>query len=298
MNNKSTQFRARANSVTSIAELNKRKRENRDSLEPEDITKIFQRSKVTSRSPDKTQYKTKVTDLINLQDKKPDNMTNESDMNVLKVLMANMMAEIKDEMKKNKDEIKEELQKNNTNIQNLQAELKEKEEKWKKEKDELIQRIEQLEENSEKKDKKERKNNIVIKGVTIRDANLTEGVANFIKRELNITPTINTVSKLGNNASKEVLIVQLSSWTCKTDIMKNKFKLNGQQIYIENDLTEDERKIQAEIRSKAREEKIKGNRIKIGYQKLTINDQYFEWNKKKRMLELTKRKEITSQSKN
>ena len=43
------------------------------------------------------------------------------------------------------------------------------------------------------------------------------------------------------------------------------------------DLTKKEIKIQSKIREIAKEERNKGNRIKIGYKKLTINGKEWKW---------------------
>ena len=61
-------------------------------------------------------------------------------------------------------------------------------------------------------------------------------------------------------------------------ILQNKNKLKGKEIYIENDLTKQEREIQAAIRQKAKEERNKGNEVKIGYLKLRINGKWEHWN--------------------
>ncbi|KAJ8912534.1 hypothetical protein NQ315_014478, partial [Exocentrus adspersus] len=45
------------------------------------------------------------------------------------------------------------------------------------------------------------------------------------------------------------------------------------------DLTKEERKIQKTIREKAKQEKEKGNDVKVGYQKLVVNGKVWKWNK-------------------
>lgn len=59
--------------------------------------------------------------------------------------------------------------------------------------------------------------------------------------------------------------------------MKNKHKLKGQECYIDDDMTNKEREIQAVLRKRAREEREKGNTVKVGYQKIMINNQWENW---------------------
>lgn len=66
--------------------------------------------------------------------------------------------------------------------------------------------------------------------------------------------------------------VELNSLEDKIKIMKNKNKLKGQDRYINDDLTRQEREIQNDLRKGAREEKEKGNEVKGSYQKLLINN--------------------------
>ena len=51
-------------------------------------------------------------------------------------------------------------------------------------------------------------------------------------------------------------------------------------MYIDNDLTRKEREVQREIRKIALEEKGKGNKTKIGYRRVRINDEMYVWNDK------------------
>ena len=48
--------------------------------------------------------------------------------------------------------------------------------------------------------------------------------------------------------------------------------------YIDDDLTVNEREIQSNLRNIAREERAKGNEVKVGYQKIMINNQWVNWN--------------------
>jgi hypothetical protein len=51
----------------------------------------------------------------------------------------------------------------------------------------------------------------------------------------------------------------------------------GERMYIDDDLTNEERKAQKKLREVATEEKDSGKRIKIRYRKIQINGEWFRW---------------------
>jgi hypothetical protein len=65
---------------------------------------------------------------------------------------------------------------------------------------------------------------------------------------------------------------KIESWKQKKNIMLNRSKLKerkGERMYIDDDLTNEERKTQKILREVTREERRK--RVKIGYRKIQIN---------------------------
>ena len=77
-------------------------------------------------------------------------------------------------------------------------------------------------------------------------------------------------------SGKGMIKVQLNNLKDKINIMKNKSKLHPEDTFID-DMTKTEREIQKALRSRAKEEREKGNTAKVGYQKILINDQWVIW---------------------
>ena len=75
--------------------------------------------------------------------------------------------------------------------------------------------------------------------------------------------------------------------------MTAKSKLGNKRIYIEDDLTQEERIIQYQLRKIAREKKREKIPVTIGYQKIVINGKVYKWDK-----EQNKITEITHRQKN
>jgi hypothetical protein len=80
-----------------------------------------------------------------------------------------------------------------------------------------------------------------------------------------------------------MMLAKIESWEQKKNIMLNKSKLKerkGERIYIDDDLTNEERKILKKLREVAREEKDRGKRVKMGYRKIQINGEWFIWDER------------------
>lgn len=248
----------------------KRGREQEDSKEDRidsDTYSIFRKSKRTLRSPEQRKlgeerkgkekqhkYKTDVEEIEKMEELKE------------------MIKEMMKEMKKNADELKEE-------IKEIKHEMRRKEEKWDEEKCQLMKRIETLEFKAEKEEKQKRKNNIIIRGITVEENQVPKGVQDFLSKTLQIEMKIERAYIINKDKHDQIIRAELESWGKKQEIMKNKSNLKNTKIYIDNDLTNEERFIQREIRSIAKEEKGKGNKVKIGYQKIIISGVEYKWNK-------------------
>ncbi|EZA53829.1 hypothetical protein X777_06703 [Ooceraea biroi] len=77
--------------------------------------------------------------------------------------------------------------------------------------------------------------------------------------------------------SGQVLIVKIESEEEKQDILANKNRLKGDRIFVEHDLTWEERKRQEEIKKWAIEQRYKGKEIKIGFGKVRVEGKWIWW---------------------
>ncbi|XP_020289886.1 uncharacterized protein LOC109857707, partial [Pseudomyrmex gracilis] len=147
------------------------------------------------------------------------------------------------------------------------------------------------------KEKDERRNNIVIKG--IKDAKELKQIKEDPKRwaRFFLKTKLGLDSMVGwGRVSNQVIIVGLDSEEEKKEVMRNKNKLKGENIFIENDLTWEERKIQERISRWAKERRGKGEEIKIGLGKVRIGGTWKLWREiEKEMEEEEERTRLGSQ---
>lgn len=268
-----------------MSETKSQKRDREENIE--DLTErasAFGRSKKVLRSPE---YRSRKTG---------NNLSTESEKKILKSPQPISEKEEKNQRTKNTntykkttgdteasenemEELKDMMKEMMKDIKELKAEMQTKEKLWKEEKEQLINRIEILEKNAEREEKEKRKNNIIIKGVsTEHEAKQT--VEKLFTETLGVQSKIIDAFKINKPDKKGILLVKMENWHMKQEVMKMKNKLKGSQIYIEHDLTNEERKIQWEIRNIAKEENAKGKQTRIGFKKLIINGEEFVWNNK------------------
>lgn len=183
------------------------------------------------------------------------------------------LKEIKDLISTLRDDIKNNTEEN----QKLREEMIKREEKWETEKKHLIKRIDQLENKFEAMEKEKRKCRLVIKGAKFKEEHKQEETKQFLAEKLGVEAEVKSVIILQGKNGTNANLVEMKDWENKQIVMKNKYKLRGTNVYIDNDMTPKERGIQAEIRKISREERSKGNRTRIGYKKITIEGVDFVW---------------------
>ena len=126
----------------------------------------------------------------------------------------------------------------------------------------------------EDREKEERRKNIVIRGIRKEDLDrIQEGwIEEMIREKLGLEIR---VTKWWISGS--VIIGSLETEDMKKDIMCNKNKLRGERLFIEQDLTWEERNTQRDIARWVKEEKDRGRIVKIGIGRVKINGIWLKW---------------------
>jgi len=109
------------------------------------------------------------------------------------------------------------------------------------------------------KDREERRSNIIIKGAKIpKELEKDWGgckiwAAELIKEKVGVECNMVNCRKSGT-----VIILKLESEEVKKKVIKKKYRLKGDKIFIENDLSWEKKKIQKKINRWAKEQKGRG----------------------------------------
>lgn len=259
------QYRPRSSTASSVKEYIKRKREE-ESINKEE-ERIFQRSKLIVKSPNKA------TEVIN----------REESMDELKEMMANLTRTVRDSIEENKKEsrdIKDKLIAMETRWNDKVHEMEQTIEILQEKTDKQGEKIVELEKQLERGEKEKRRDNIIIKNLPTTEGVTREKVEEFLKQKMQVRIEVVDAFNIGRNADKQVIVARLKNFQQKRSVMENKYKLKGTRIYIESDLTGTEKEIQNQIWAIAKKEMEKGERVKVGYQKLIKQNECYVWDKK------------------
>jgi len=99
-----------------------------------------------------------------------------------------------------------------------------------------------------------------------------EKVDEFLKDRLGLE-----IKVKGCKVNGKVIVVNLNSSEDKKEIMKGKSKLKSGNIFIDNDLTWEERKTQERINKRVKEQRGKGKEVRSGLARVRIEGKWRRW---------------------
>jgi len=118
----------------------------------------------------------------------------------------------------------------------------------------------------------------VLKGVTLprevereREKRVS-WMREFLKSKLGVECEISVVRRSG-----PVMVVKIEGEVGKREVMKNKHKLKRGNVYIENDLSYEERKIQEYLNRWAKEKRKEGFTVKVRRGGAKIGGRWASW---------------------
>ncbi|KAK9693714.1 hypothetical protein QE152_g34012 [Popillia japonica] len=208
----------------------------------------FQRSKLTPRSPVKVRVPKEIRSIL-MELKKE-----------FKEDLAEIKKEIRTEITQMKEEVnnlKVEFRRNNEEIERVKEEITQIRKEWEDEKQNLMQKLRSSDEKYEKMKRNLIRNNIIITGLKVDATDekiMKEAIEGMIETHLGIKVNTKKVYKI----DKKRCVAELADRDEKIKILKVKSKLKGKDIYIDSELTFEERSMQRKIRDKAREERNRG----------------------------------------
>ena len=202
--------------------------------------------------------------------------------------------EIRAEIKKNNEEMKREIEK-------IRGEWKKKNEEMKIEMSGLKKRVTELERKDVMRERKERRNNIIVSGMKLspekrKTGALKQEVQRLLKQKQVAEVNIESAFHLSQDEKGNSRIVAtLRTFEEKMAVMKGKSGLAGTEIYVGDDLTEQDRRMQKEVRDKAREERGKGKVVKTGFGRINIDGKWMKWSEGEFIL-VTQEQDVVNES--
>lgn len=99
-----------------------------------------------------------------------------------------------------------------------------------------------------------------------------ESIEKFLRDKVGVEMKVTDCRRSGR-----VILTMLEREGMKVEVMRNKNKLRGERIFIENDLTWEERKLQERIFRWAKEEREKGVLVKVGFARIQVKGVWRKW---------------------
>lgn len=128
----------------------------------------------------------------------------------------------------------------------------------------------------EMKERKNRKNSVMIRGIRTVGRRLKEEMRGVIKKYLDIDIYIKKIRPIGGG-----LVIDLYSLENKVEIMKRRGMLKGTDIWIDDDWTERQKEVKKWLEKIAETEKKNGLEVRVGYQKIYVDGEWYEWDDEK-----------------
>ncbi|XP_070515384.1 golgin subfamily A member 6-like protein 22 [Cardiocondyla obscurior] len=142
----------------------------------------------------------------------------------------------------------------------------------------LEERMRMLEIDKERERREWRKNNLIIRGLKIKEESKEElrKKVEEIFEVIGVKARIMEVNKIGeiNKGGYGMVWVKLENFKDKVEIMKRKGKVKEKTEWIGDDMTKYERKVEWIIKREAEKRKRKGSQVKIGYKKMWVDKEF------------------------
>lgn len=196
----------------------------------------------------------------------------------LERVMERMFGKYMAEIEKWREEMKEERR-------SWEQERKRERAEWEMERKRLENRLRELEIREERRERENKKKNIVIRGGQWKEGEGEKGVEEFIRENLKVEVEVKEAWKIGmKSGGEEIVVAKLGNWEDKRAVMRKKRELKA-GIYIEDDLTREEREVQRKLRIIAKENREKGKMAMVRYKKICIDHLWYSWNEREGRLE-------------
>ncbi|KAJ8685500.1 hypothetical protein QAD02_021293 [Eretmocerus hayati] len=131
----------------------------------------------------------------------------------------------------------------------------------------------------EENERRARRNNLIIIGKKMEQTRLKETVEQWIKEQLQVSCKIIRAWKI-RNPKEEMIGIECESSEKWKEIMTNKSKLKGTDVFIEKDLTWQEREIRRKLVGFAKEQAGKGKKTLVRDTHAIIDGRIWRWNER------------------
>lgn len=134
----------------------------------------------------------------------------------------------------------------------------------------------------EYKEKEERRRNLVLRGIRIGERGIRE-ITEEVLKKIGVEAKIEDIKKIdiGKKDKDSLVVIKVGSEEEKSRIMQNKWKLKGSEIWLNDDLTWEERRVRWKVTQVARKEQGEGRKVRIGQGRIWIEGEWWMWDEER-----------------
>lgn len=178
-------------------------------------------------------------------------------------------------MNNNNRELKEEIQFLKEELKKDRQEREEEKKRWREEVDGLRKELKSVKNQIQRMERKDREKKIVIKGMEENESGEKTGeiVEEMLKKDLNLSGIrIGKTERIGAKVRGRIrpILVELERMDDKINVMKSKKKLKGTRIYLDDDMTREERERKKKLlkmmwveRNRNKNAYVRGDRVVV-----------------------------------
>lgn len=232
----------------------------------------------------------------------PAKQKKENEMEELMKEVRLMMKKVDDDkierLKEAKEERLERQEERKEEMERLEGLLTAHRDSWEKEKIILMERQEKLEERLCRLEKAEKRNNVIVSNYSAKETDsrkLAREMEGMMSRKAGEPVRVETAYSIRSVLGVRQ-VVRLAEFEDKMIVMRNKkkfFEEKGDKripIYVDDDLTPEEREIQKKARDFAKMKREEGCEVKVGHKKVFVKGVEMRWvNEEKGFVEFGKK---------
>lgn len=208
--------------------------------------------------------------------------TNASEEGLIISMLHEFRAEMREEIRNIKTSIEREKQAREEMERERERREREREERWSKEVSIVTKELEFCKAKIQQLENKERKKNIIVRGIEeehYERRDETEGKVLEMCKRLGLTGMkMNSVRRVGEKREgrSRPILIEMNDTSEKYRIQKERYKLKGTKIYLDDDLNREERIRAGKLWKISKEKRNEGLRTKIRGGKIWIEDTLYE----------------------
>lgn len=208
--------------------------------------------------------------------------TNTSEEGLIISMLHEFRAEMREEIRNIKTGIEKEKQAREEMERERERREEEREERWSREMSIIKGELEFCKTKIQQLENKERRKNIIVRGIEEKEyerRDETEGKVQEMCKKLGLTGMkMNSVRRVGEKREgrSRPILIEMNDISEKYRIQKERYKLKGTKVYLDEDLNREERLRAGKLWKISKEKRNEGMRTKIRGGKIWIEDTLYE----------------------